>query len=402
MEDTLTLDATVISALRAEIARELRPKLRNVDGGEYPEHFMRQVGALGGFRQACPGELGGAGYGIAGAIRIIEDVSEECLTTGFCVWCQTTCGWYIQNGQSDYLKESVLPSVMSGEILAGTGLSNPLKHFSGIEEIKLSAERGVGGWVLNGVLPWVSNIGPHAYFGVVAKATEAGSYLMAVVPGWADGLTLREVRGFIALDGSRTYSCRFKDVFVPEDHVLADVSTPFDEYLARIKAGFILTQVGMGLGLANSCVKLMEHAKKSKGKSNDFLDEQPVQLKAEVSLLKKQVYPLAREIGCGGGQVGGDDLLREVIKVRIIASELALRASSGAMLHMGSAGYRLHSTVERKLREAYFIAMVTPALKHMKKILHDMDVGPGIPVEQAHGAGSHVGLVPKTASGPRS
>jgi hypothetical protein len=40
------------------------------------------------------------------------------------------------------------------------------------------------------------------------------------------------------------------------------------------------------------------------------------------------------------------------------------------MLHAGASGYRLHSPFERKLRESYFVAIVTPALKHLKKIQH--------------------------------
>ncbi|GAC1406766.1 MAG: hypothetical protein NVSMB49_26500 [Ktedonobacteraceae bacterium] len=44
------------------------------------------------------------------------------------------------------------------------------------------------------------------------------------------------------------------------------------------------------------------------------------------------------------------------------------------MLHAGASGYRLHSAVERKLRESYFVAIVTPALKHLKKVLYELDV----------------------------
>ncbi len=41
------------------------------------------------------------------------------------------------------------------------------------------------------------------------------------------------------------------------------------------------------------------------------------------------------------------------------------------MLHAGAGGYRTGSAAERKLRESYFVAVVTPALKHLKKLQHD-------------------------------
>ena len=38
------------------------------------------------------------------------------------------------------------------------------------------------------------------------------------------------------------------------------------------------------------------------------------------------------------------------------------------MLHAGAAGYKAGAATERKLRESYFVAIVTPALKHLKKL----------------------------------
>jgi hypothetical protein len=43
------------------------------------------------------------------------------------------------------------------------------------------------------------------------------------------------------------------------------------------------------------------------------------------------------------------------------------------MLHTGARGYLQGAAVERKLREAYFVAIVTPALKQLKKMLHDLN-----------------------------
>lgn len=37
------------------------------------------------------------------------------------------------------------------------------------------------------------------------------------------------------------------------------------------------------------------------------------------------------------------------------------------MLHQGARGYLRTATAQRRLREAYFIAIVTPALKHLRR-----------------------------------
>jgi hypothetical protein len=59
------------------------------------------------------------------------------------------------------------------------------------------------------------------------------------------------------------------------------------------------------------------------------------------------------------------------VKARLQTSELSLRASQAAMLHAGAGGYLQHGATERKLRESYFVAIVTPAIKQLRKMLHD-------------------------------
>ena len=46
-----------------------------------------------------------------------------------------------------------------------------------------------------------------------------------------------------------------------------------------------------------------------------------------------------------------------------------MRASQSAMMHTGAKGYLREAPAQRKLRESYFIAIVTPAIKHLRKEL---------------------------------
>ena len=55
-----------------------------------------------------------------------------------------------------------------------------------------------------------------------------------------------------------------------------------------------------------------------------------------------------------------------VLDVRAHASEIALRAAQSALLHQGARGYLLSSAVQRRVRESHFVAIVTPALKHLR------------------------------------
>ena len=359
----------VLSELRTAIAEDLRPRVQNIDAdGWYPEPFMRRVGALGGFGQAVPAVYGGAGRGLPYTLHVMEEISKDCLSTGFCVWCQTVCAWYIQNSDNDTLKCDLLPQVAAGRVLAGTGLSNPMKHFAGIEKIRVAAERLPGGYRLNGALPWVSNVGPDHVFAAVARVAGEDGYLMAAIPGDLPGVTLGDGGHFIALEGSSTHSAVFKDAFVPDRLVLA---SPCQEYLARIRPGFILGQAGFGLGLVSSCLDLMRRSNERVGHVNCFLADGVAEIEDALEATRRRVYPLAEAIGCGGRDLG-PGATTEAVEARAQTSELALRASQAAMLHAGAGGYRRGSAAERKLREAYFVAIVTPALKHLRKMQHDL------------------------------
>ncbi|WP_287454067.1 acyl-CoA dehydrogenase family protein [Leptolyngbya sp. UWPOB_LEPTO1] len=359
----------MLAQLQSAIASDLAPQVEAIDQqGVYPRAFMHRVGEVGGFGQAVSQKYGGVGTGLRGAIQAIEAISQECLCTGFMSWCQVACTWYMENSDNDYLKTQILPLVATGQALGGTGLSNPMKHFAGIEKIALIAERVAGGYKLNGMLPWVSNIGAGHYFGIAAQMADSDDYLMAIVSDELEGLTLRCNAHFIALEGSNTFSCVFRDVFVPDEWILA---APCENYVARIRPGFVLTQVGMGLGLVESCIDLIERSNQRYGHVNQFLPDQAEELTAELETARQTTYALADELV--GQEKIEQSLFKEVIKARILGSELSLRAAQSAMLHAGARAYLHGSKVERKLREAYFVAIVTPALKQLKKMLHDLD-----------------------------
>ncbi|RZM76496.1 acyl-CoA dehydrogenase family protein [Leptolyngbya iicbica] len=356
-------------AVSAVVKQQLTPKVADIDlKGEYPREILHQLGDVNAYAHAVAPELGGTGLGLKAAIQSIEEISKECISTGFMAWCQVACTWYLQNTDNQALAQELLPDIATGKQLAGTGLSNPMKHFVDIEKIALTAEPVKGGFRVNGMLPWVSNLGPGHWFGVAAKIADSDDYMMAVVSDDMEGMTLRCNAHFIALEGTGTYSCVFRDVFVPDARVLA---APCDDYVLRIRPGFILTQVGMGLGLVDSCVELMKRTNKRLGHVNRFLDDQAEDIEADLQMARDRTYALADRLDATDGIID-DQLLREVIQARIAGSELSLRAAQATMLHAGARAYVHGSAPERKLREAYFIAIVTPALKHLKKMLFAM------------------------------
>ena len=174
-----------LDAVRSLIATALVPKILDVDlKAEYPEDFLRALGKIGGFRGAVAPEFGGNGLGMKHVVQVMEEVAKECLSSAFLVWCQTACARYIQMSNNDWLKKQYLPRIASGELLAGTGLSNTVKSCDTIEDFRLAARRVEGGYIINGVLPWVSNLGPsHVFTTGCPVASEDNKLVFVLVVG---------------------------------------------------------------------------------------------------------------------------------------------------------------------------------------------------------------------------
>lgn len=354
-----------VPGVEALVRSTLAPQTVEIDRqGTYPAGFMHELGALGGYRQhlASAGARGPSGPGDFGAaIRVMDAVSSECMSTGFCVWCQDALTWYLENADDTSVRDHLLPKIADGRQLGGTGLSNAMKHFASIEPLKIRLKRVDGGYVANGTLPWVSNLASDHAFAAIFQVEGSERTVMAVTFCDQPGFNLQQCAEFTALEGSGTYACHFRDCFIPDSQV---VSENVPALMQRIRSGFVLLQMGMGLGLVQGCIDIMEGMRETQGHVNRYLDEQPESLAEDLADARMATQALAGEIGDSS-----ESLFADVLQLRHSASELALRASQAAMLHAGARGYLADAPAQRKLRESYFVAIVTPAIKHIRKEL---------------------------------
>lgn len=358
--------APFIQAIAQQVKSELAPLTQAIDQeGVYPSAFMRNLGALGGFGAALSAQEGGLELGLAAQIEVTTQVGRECGSTAFLVWCQSSCAWYLAHSPNAAVRERYLPAVARGDLLAGTGMSNTVKHLAGIEKIHLRAQRNGDGYIVNGSLPWVSNVG-DGHLAIVAASVENDGYIMFAVPSSSAGLETRRCLEFSGLEGTQTLNLRFSNVHVPADDVLAHPQQ-FAAYIKSIKPGFVLGQTGMGFGIIEGCLAIMRESNTSSAHVNLFLDHQEDDLAAQLAELKTQANILARQAR------DGEQPILPVLKLRAAVSELTLKAANSAVLHAGAKGYLMLHPAQRRLREAVFVAIVTPALKHLRKEIHDIE-----------------------------
>ena len=350
---------TLLSQVAELVKAKLKPLVDEIDrNGLYPEDFMRELGAIGGFGAVGTEAEGGNGLGLATQIAVLSEVGKECGATSFSAWCQAACAWYLHQTPNQAVKDKYLADILQGKVLAGTGMSNTVKHLAGIEKHNLQAERVDGGYKVNGALPWVSNIGEDHIWANTAQIGDG--YVMFITGGQWEGVTLQACPEFCALEGTRTFSLNFKDVFIPDEDVIA-APEQFSDYIASIKSGFILLQIGIGAGVIDGSLGIIRIANVVNADVNSYLDDSYDSLKAALD----EAWQTTERLADLAWNNTPDNLA--TLKLRAAAAELTLAAAQSAALHAGAKGYLMRSPAQRRVREAMFVAIVTPALKHLRK-----------------------------------
>ncbi|MDO5056176.1 MAG: acyl-CoA dehydrogenase family protein [Lautropia sp.] len=327
--------------------------------GVYPEEVLRALGEAGAYQAQLGSLPGGANY--VAAIDAIAEVARVCGSTGFLMWCQMACAMYLERSGNADLQEGVLPELVLGEALGGTGLSNAMKNLHGIEKNLLQARRDGEDFIVDGMLPWVSNLGDDHHFCAMAVVETAdGPRELMFAANCADaGIETRPCPTFSGLEGTRTLGLAFSSYRVRPSQVVAWPARPF---IAGIRSAFVLLQCGIGWGVTQGAIDSMREVDAQLGHVNRYLDEQPDDLQAELDALKARTRVLAAT-----PYDNRDAFFVEVLKVRGEAAELALKAAQAALLHHGARGYLMRSPVQRRVRESHFVAIVTPATKHIRK-----------------------------------
>ena len=352
----------LLAAVRAVAQGPLQQQVQAIDRqGHYPRAVLQELAKLGAMSAHLDTPAGPGSYALA--IQAMAEVSRVCGATGFMMWCQAVCGLYMQQSGNPALMGDALRQHASGAGLGGTALSNPMKSYAQIESLLLKATPVDGGYLVNGTLPWVSNLGPDHYFGAIAAVlagdAPSGGEVMFLLRCDAPGVELRECPSFSAMEGTGTYGVRLKDHFIGAGEIIADPAKP---YIARIRAAFVMLQCGMAVGITQGAIDSMWAVEPQLGHVNQFLEDRPDNLQAELDALTRRVMQLAET-----PFEPSAEFFIDVLDARAHGAELCLRAAQSALMHQGARGYLMSSEVQRRVRESHFVAIVTPAIKHLRK-----------------------------------
>lgn len=223
--------------------------------GIMPREVWSQLGENGFLCVDMPEEYGGYGVPTNYSMMLVEEAARGgygSLSTAISVHSEI-CAPYILHIASEAQKLYWLPKLVSGEVVAGIGMTEPGAG-SDLQSLRSSAILNGDHYLLNGSKTFISN-GQHADLVIVAAKTDPAARAKGVslllvdthLEGFKKGTNLDKI-GLHSQDTSELF---FDNVKVPTDQLLGQPGQGFAylmQELPRERLGIAVTALGAILG----------------------------------------------------------------------------------------------------------------------------------------------------------
>lgn len=341
---------TVRRFCREEIA-PLVPEAEETE--TFPKALFPKWGELGLLGVRYPEADGGSGFDKIADCIIREELSYVSQAIAASWSAHSHLGiWPIWKAGTLEQKQRFFRPALSGQKVAGFGLSEP-DGGSNIRAMKTRAEKVDGGWKLNGSKMYITNA-PMADFLTVAARTKPDLTMDAISlflvelpnPGFAISSLKKE-----GIKASETGLIYIEDAFVPDDCLLGGREGTYPiilESLAENRIGVSANALGMARAAFDAA---KSYAMERIVAGKPIIEYQAIAHKladmaAEIEAAHWHVY-------YGAWRVDQDTLdMATASRVKLIASETAVRVSEAAIRVLGGAGIMREYPVGRIHRDA--------------------------------------------------
>ncbi len=349
------LQKTIKQMARTVAEEKILPVRAELDEREeFPTAIMKYLADTDLCGVFIPEEYGGLGGGCLELCLVVEELSRVCPGVAVSYAASSLGSSALLEYGGEEQKRKFLPAIACGEKLAAFAVTEA-EAGSDIGNIKTTATRTDGGYVINGTKQFITNGGEAALYTVIALTDKArgprGASAFLVekdTPGFSFGRKEKKM-------GIRTSATRelvFEDCLVPEENIIG-----------REGMGFIMTvrlfdssRPGIGaqaLGLAQGALEAaLDYAKKRIQFGHPVISFQAVQhmlanMATDVEAARALVYAAARTVDSGV-----KNFAMESAMSKVFASDVAMRVTTDAVQIFGGVGYMRDYPVEKMMRDA--------------------------------------------------
>lgn len=349
-EEHLAVRESVRRLCRDEVA----PLVNDAEENEtFPRELFRLWGRLGLIGARYPADDGGAGLDKVAECIIREEMSAVCQGFASSWSAHSHLGiWPIWKAGTPAQKLRCFVPALAGEKIAGFGLSEP-DGGSNVRALKTRATRVSGGWRLNGSKLYITN-SPIADFVLIAARTRdelsIDAISLFIVEGDSPGFAVSRLKKE-GIRSSETGLIHLDNVFVPDHLLLGEREGTYPlilESLSENRVGVAANSLGLARAALEASVAYAGERLVGGKRIGDYqaVAHRLADMAAAIEAARWLVYYGAWCVD--QGQLTPDLAAR----VKLVASETAVRASESAIRIFGGAGIMREYPVGRIHRDA--------------------------------------------------
>jgi isovaleryl-CoA dehydrogenase len=367
-----TEEHRMLRQMVAEFARrEVEPQAAEFDHkGALNVPLFRRLGELGLLGITVPDADGGAGMDTTAAVLVHHELAK--YDPGFTLAYLAHAMLFVNNFyhcSNAEQKARYLPQVLSGEWVAGMGMTEPGAG-TDVLAMTTSAVRRGDEYVMTGTKTYITNGCEGHCFLVYAKVE--GQVTAFVVDRDCPGFSSSHHIDKLGMRGSTMSELIFEECRVPARNLLGAVGSGLTHMMRNLEIERV-TLAAMSVGIAERCVEIMVHHAQERqafrtpinrfGQIQRYIGDGYAMTEAAKCL----VYNVARTIGPDiRNRIGSD-------AAKLFAAPVGKTVADYAMQVMGGSGYCKEYPVERLWRDAKLLEIGGGTIEaHQKNLTKDL------------------------------
>ena len=191
------------------------------DQGRFPKELVPEIASMGLLGSSLPEAYGCAGLNAVSYGLICQELERgDSGIRSFVSVQSSLCMYPIYAYGSEEQRQRYLPGMAKAEIIGCFGLTEP-HGGSDPANMKTTAKKDGGDWVINGAKMWITN-GNLAHIAIVWAQTDDGIQGF-IVPTDTKGFAAQEIHKKMSLRASVTSALFFDNVRIPDSQRLLNV-----------------------------------------------------------------------------------------------------------------------------------------------------------------------------------
>ncbi len=349
-------EAMILDVVRDLVRERVAPRAAEIDEkGEFARDIYKLFAENDLLGVPFPAEYGGVGGSFLTYVKVVEEVSKACASSGLMIAVQELGALAIIIAGNDEQKRRYLPKISSGEYIAAYALSEAGSGSDAAGSMRTRAEKKGDTYVLNGNKVWITQ-GSVAdvitVFAVTDPEKGPNGISAFVVEKTFPGFKVGKLEKKMGIRGSPTCELIFENCEVPAANMLGPEGTGFKtamKVLDKSRPGIAAQALGIAQGALDYAAN---YARERMAFGKPIGQQQGIQfmladMRVEVEASRLLLYEAARKC-----DESSPDLTLWAALAKLKAGDTAMKVTTDAVQILGGFGYSTEYPVERMMRDA--------------------------------------------------